>query len=108
MDVVDAPAKDVAEHDERSSLNVGDELHDLRSEVRGRGPALLTQYWRRALIRIVLYSWRGGAYPCPFGEVGGPVAASVAGAVDGGLDMDAGQAGPYRGFSLPWDGSTMR
>jgi hypothetical protein len=53
------------------------------------------QYWRRALIRIVRYSLVRGAYL--FGEIGGPVAADVAGPVDGGLDVDAGQAGQYRG-----------
>ena len=36
-----------------------------------------------------------GAYP--FGEVGGPVAADAAGPVDGGLDVDAEEAGQYRG-----------
>ena len=41
--------------------------------------------------------WCWGAYPYPFGEVGGPVAAGVAGPVDGGLDVDAEQAGQYRG-----------
>src|ERR1017187_10019694 len=40
--------------------------------------------------------WCWGAYPYPFGEVGGPVAAGVAGPVDGGLDVDAEQAGQYR------------
>jgi hypothetical protein len=33
----------------------------------------------------------GGAYLFPFGDVGGPVAAGVAGPVDGGLDVDAEQ-----------------
>src|ERR1019366_5761639 len=41
--------------------------------------------------------WCWGAYPYPFGEVGGPVAAGVAGPVDGGLDVDAEQAGQYPG-----------
>jgi len=43
------------------------------------------------------YGWppAGGAYP--LGDVGGPVAAGAAGPVDGGLDVDAEEAGQYRG-----------
>src|ERR1039457_3130230 len=38
--------------------------------------------------------WCGGAYP--LADVGGPVAADAACPVDGGLDVDAEQAGQYR------------
>jgi hypothetical protein len=48
--------------------------------------------------------WCGGAYPCPFGEVGGPVAAGAAGPVDGGLDVDAKQAGQDRGGQVGCSG----
>jgi hypothetical protein len=54
-------------------------------------------YWRGALIRDARSPLVGGACPCPFSEVGGPVAAGAAGPADGGLDVDAEQAGQYRG-----------
>jgi hypothetical protein len=49
-----------------------------------------------------VFSWCGGAFPYPFGDVGGPVAVGAAGPVYGGLDVDAEQAGQVlRGGRTP-------